>query len=105
MSGGSVAETQSSGATHGVTAGVTEALARFALSLKFEDLPAEVVTEAKRGILDFVGVAIIGSTQKSTQILHATCEPAAEAIASVLGTQALTNLGNAALVNAYSAHA
>ncbi|MBI2906359.1 MAG: MmgE/PrpD family protein [Chloroflexi bacterium] len=40
----------------------TRALARLAVETSFEDLPAPVVHEAKRAILDFIGIALAGCT-------------------------------------------
>ena len=47
---------------------VAEALARFAINLKYEDLPAEVVRTATRTILDTVGCAIGGYKAGPSQI-------------------------------------
>jgi 2-methylcitrate dehydratase PrpD len=41
---------------------ITRELARFAIGLKYEDIPADVVAKAKDCILDQLGVELIGST-------------------------------------------
>jgi len=43
--------------------GTTEALARLIAATNFEDLPAEVVSAAKVGILDGVANLLAGATQ------------------------------------------
>jgi 2-methylcitrate dehydratase PrpD len=40
---------------------ITRRLATFLSDLKFEDLPPEVVDQAKKCLLDFTGVAIAGT--------------------------------------------
>ena len=47
---------------------VAETLARYAINLKYEDLPQDVVRTAKRTILDTVGCAIGGYTAGPSQI-------------------------------------
>ena len=42
--------------------GLTREFSRFCSNLKFDDLPAEVIEEAKRGILDWLGCAIAATT-------------------------------------------
>ncbi|HEV7362091.1 MAG TPA: MmgE/PrpD family protein, partial [Mycobacterium sp.] len=45
--------------------GLTAALADFVAGLKFRDLPAEVVHEAKRALIDHVGVAAAAADHPS----------------------------------------
>jgi 2-methylcitrate dehydratase PrpD len=47
---------------------IAESLARFVKAYSFEDLPGDVVAQAKLSILDCIGVAIRGSMQESTRI-------------------------------------
>jgi 2-methylcitrate dehydratase len=47
---------------------VAETLARYAISLKYEELPEEIMRTAKRSILDTFGCAIGGSTARPSQI-------------------------------------
>ena len=47
---------------------VAETLARYAINLKYEDLPAEVIRVAKRTILDTIGCAIGGYSAGPSQI-------------------------------------
>ena len=49
-------------------AGIAETIARYAVDLRYEDLPADVVRTAKRTILDTIGCAIGGHAAKPSQI-------------------------------------
>jgi 2-methylcitrate dehydratase PrpD len=49
--------------------GVTKALGRFLAELKFEQLPDQVVHEARRGVLDWLGCALAGSGHATIGIL------------------------------------
>ena len=85
--------------------GITKKIADFTLNLKFEALPPEVITEAKNGILDTLGVALVGSTEEPTQILlRASTNSRDLGEATVLGTPTLATPTVAALINAYAAH-
>src|SRR4051812_11347409 len=58
----------SSAAGGGRSPSLAETLARYALGLKYEDLPDDVVRLAKRAILDTVGCAFGGYEAGPTQI-------------------------------------
>ena len=91
--------------TEQVAPGITQRLADFNLGLKYEDLPPEVITEAKNGILDTLGVALVGSTEEPTQILlRASTSSRDSGKATVLGARTLTTPTVAALINGYAAH-
>src|SRR5258708_3784361 len=85
---------------------ITHKLATFAIDTTFEDLPVEAVTQAKRAILDTLGVAIAGSTEPCARI-------AAEVVRAEQGRAEATVIGQgfaaparaAALVNGTSTHA
>jgi 2-methylcitrate dehydratase PrpD len=86
--------------------GATGKLSRFAASTRYDDLPTDVVTQAKRSILDTLGVAFAGSG------LGEDCDPiVAHAMASGSGGALLWASGkragaaSAALVNAVHARA
>src|SRR5215510_2392661 len=81
-------------------ASVSERLVDLALGIRFENLPAEVVREAGRRLLDALGVAIAGADGLTTQqvrkmILGLGGSPEA----SILGTKDSTSCEKAALVN------
>jgi 2-methylcitrate dehydratase PrpD len=81
-------------------------LASQAACLRFEDLPAEVVEAASQSLLDAIGVAIAGSREPLAMLLAAdACEDNAQPVATLLGRQTKTSLGQAAMVNGASAHA
>jgi len=80
--------------------GATEKLVDLARGIRFDDLPAEVVREAGRRLLDALGCMIAGShgaTTAAVRTVIADLGGAAES--SVLGTAARTSCDRAALVN------
>ncbi|MGH8811059.1 MAG: MmgE/PrpD family protein [Advenella sp.] len=84
----------------------TMALAAFASSLTFDQIPAELVDDVKLHLLDGIGVALYGSqlpwTQHVAQIAMAEgCTP----VATLLGDGRRTSALNAVLVNATAGHA
>ena len=84
----------------------TERLAQFASSLRFGDLPSEVVSKAKLCILDTLGCCVFGASLPSVQKLAAVV--AAEGCAhnaAVFGMPLRTSASLAALLNGTSAHA
>ncbi len=85
--------------------GITQRFADFSLNLKYEDLPPAAITEAKNGILDTLGVALVGSMEPSTRMLLKASTPSTNAGEStVWGTRTLTTPTVAALLNGYAAH-
>lgn len=86
--------------------GVSTALSRFLSALRFEDLPAAVVHEARRGMLDWVGCALAASRHPAIAILlDAFAATGSPAVAPVLG-QGGRRLGllDAAVVNGQMGH-
>jgi 2-methylcitrate dehydratase PrpD len=86
--------------------GATRRLAEFSSALRFEQLPAEVVSKAKLSILDTLGCCIFGASLPLMKKLAAMaadegCAPTATAF----GMPLRTNASMAALVNGASAHA
>jgi len=49
---------------------ISRQIAKFALNLKYEDLPDDVVNEVKRFLYDSVGCALGGYHTKDVNILH-----------------------------------
>jgi 2-methylcitrate dehydratase PrpD len=47
---------------------VTQALAEWAAGVRYDDLPAEVVTQAKRFLMDSVGCALGGAQQEDVRM-------------------------------------
>jgi 2-methylcitrate dehydratase PrpD len=84
----------------------TERLAAFVVETDFETLPAEVVTAAKRAILDTLGVTVAGSVEKGSRILLDSLPATSGAgAATVFGTGLRTTPPEAALANGALGHA
>lgn len=88
------------------SASLTGRIAKYCVDLKYEDLPPDVVAEAKKGILDTLGVTLIGSREEATRMMLAASGTAgAQGEATVIGTDVRAPAPVAALVNGYAAHA
>jgi len=86
--------------------GWTRRLSEFISGLKYEDLPPEVVVEAKLCILDWFGVALSGSKEPLIDILlQVVREEGGNPCASIVGKSDKLSLQQAALVNGTSSHA
>ena len=85
--------------------GVTRDLAGFVLETGFASLPPEVVKEAKRDVINVIGVALYASRDPSLGILLGLFDDeGGKERATVWGTPQRTTLQNAALANGYLAH-
>jgi 2-methylcitrate dehydratase PrpD len=84
----------------------TRDLAAFAASVRYEDLPAEVIERIKSSALDSIGCCLFGATLPWTQRVQAMVEEEGAApVASILGTGRKASVANAVLVNATAGHA
>ena len=89
-----------------IAQGVTQALAHRIATLRYEDLPADVIAIAKHCVLDWVAVAVQGALEPLATIL-------AEQVAAEGGSDRATLIGHsrrasprqAALVNGAASHA
>lgn len=80
-------------------------LAEWAGGLRYEDLPADVVHQAKRVILDYVAATIAGSTSGPARIVQQyLSETEGPGPATVIGTPLRLSAANAALANGTAAH-
>ena len=80
---------------------VTRTMAEWAVSVNFEDLPSEVVSEAKRFLMDSVGCALGGAQQHDVHIAREVlAECAGAGAATVLVTGERWDPVSAALLNA-----
>src|SRR4051812_43129072 len=80
--------------------GLTRRLAAFTAATRYEDLPPEAVSAVRRGILDWMGCALAGSSHPSVQILTGTLARLGSApVAGVLGQNLKLGLTEAALAN------
>jgi 2-methylcitrate dehydratase PrpD len=84
---------------------LTAQLVDWGASVRFDDLPDEVVHQAKRVILDYVAATLVGSTSTPARIVQryvAETEP--PGAATVLGSALRATAPSAALVNGTAAH-
>src|SRR5881409_3724060 len=80
---------------------VSERLVDLAREIRFDNLPAEVIREAGRRLLDALGCMIAGADGATTQQVRKTALALAGApVSSILGTEHFTSCEKAALVNA-----
>ena len=86
--------------------GATQALAEFATSIQYADIPAEVIQRMKTSFLDSVGCCLFGATLPWTQHVQAMIEEeGARGVASIFGGGVKTSVAGAVLVNATAGHA
>jgi 2-methylcitrate dehydratase PrpD len=101
------AQTKSSKATGAAIKGATDALTAFITKTTLTSMPPDVVQQAKRCLVDGVGVILAGSTVKGTEIVRdyvRTVGTKKEATAVGAGGF-MTSPAHAALINAASGHA
>jgi 2-methylcitrate dehydratase PrpD len=85
--------------------GVSREFSAFAAGLKFEDLPADVVHESLRGVLDWLGCAIAGSTHATvTRTLAGVTAMGSPERVPVIARGRKLGLMEAALVNGQMGH-
>jgi 2-methylcitrate dehydratase PrpD len=85
---------------------ITEKLAVYGLSTRFERLPAEVVDRAKRVIADEIGCMVLGSTiPPGIRMRSFVTSIGGVPEATIIGGGAKAPIGYAALANGTSAHA
>jgi 2-methylcitrate dehydratase PrpD len=85
--------------------GPTAALASFAATTEYGDLPAATIAQAKLSILDTIGCALLGSTLPWCRMLQdMVSDQGGHPLAAVWGTNDRTSSTQAALVNATAAH-
>jgi 2-methylcitrate dehydratase len=75
-------------------------LARFSMGLKFEELPKDVIQEAKRAVLDTIGCAIGGYSGDASRIIRdLSQELGGEKESTIIGSGMQTSCLNAILAN------
>src|ERR1700740_3307536 len=85
--------------------GLTAALADFAARMRFADLPDEVVHEAKRALVDHVGVAIAAAEHPALDaMLRVSRRMAGPGPHTVIGRAETVSMPYAALINGFAAH-
>jgi 2-methylcitrate dehydratase PrpD len=86
--------------------GLTKQLAQFTCQAKLDDFPSEVMTTAKGGILDCVGVMLAGSREPlATILVNLTQQLGGTPQSTVVGHAFKTSAPYAALVNGAMGHA
>jgi len=84
----------------------TRDLAAFSASLRFEDLPADVVARIKTSVLDSLGCCLFGATLPWTQKVAALAQQeGARETSSLIGYGRRSSASLAALVNGVAGHA
>lgn len=102
---GPAASQESSSAAQSPPPPVTQALARYVVNARFEDLPQAVRDEAARTLLNWVGSALGGSRHETVEIALTALAPfAGQAQASVLGRRERLDVMTTALLNGISSH-
>ena len=85
--------------------GLTREFSEFCSNLKFDDLPREVIEEAKRGILDWLGCAIAASDNpRIGSLIKTLTEFSSNSGATVIGQQNEFGPLEAALINGQMGH-
>lgn len=85
--------------------GPSESLADFVYHLSYESLPPEVVHQAKRCLLDYLGVALIGSTTETAEKARTFLSRfGSEGNNTVFGYGIKTEFFKATLINGITAH-
>ena len=86
-------------------ADVTRILARYVLSVRYDDLPEQVRKEARRTLLNWVGCAVGGSRHETVDVAIAALAPfSGPAQATVLGRRERLDILHASLINGISSH-
>jgi 2-methylcitrate dehydratase PrpD len=84
---------------------VTRTLARYVLSVRFDDLPEPVRKEARRTLLNWVGCAVGGSRHETVDVAIAALAPfSGPPQATVLGRRERLDILHASLMNGISSH-
>jgi 2-methylcitrate dehydratase PrpD len=85
--------------------GLTSSLAKYAATLQFADLPEAVVHEAKRALIDHIGVAVAASGEPSVDALvRVSARLAGSGSYTVIGRRETASMPYAALTNGFAAH-
>jgi 2-methylcitrate dehydratase PrpD len=88
--------------------GESEALATFAAGIRIDELPAEVVEQAVRCLVDWMGCTVAGSGLPESQRVRAGIAALdggdGTRTAAILGTRQRAAVGYAALANGFAAH-
>lgn len=90
---------------HAASVAVSRMLARYGVASRFETLPAPVIREAKRALVNWAGCAIGASAHSTVERAWQAMRPfSGVAQATLLGRRERTDILNAALVNGIASH-
>jgi 2-methylcitrate dehydratase PrpD len=95
----------------GAAGHVTDVLTGFTVRTRYEDFEPDVLDDARKALLDTVGVTLAGMAEPATGMVltastaGAACQAGTQGSASILGTTYQCTPMQAALVNGYAAHA
>ncbi len=79
---------------------ISRQMAEFAANLKYDDIPAEAIYEAKRFLLDSMGCALAAVHNEDMEMMYRFTEKLGGVPeATIIGTGDKTNASNAALMN------
>jgi 2-methylcitrate dehydratase PrpD len=84
--------------------GMTQALAEFVVNTGPRKIPEESLHAAKRCLLDWLGLALVGSGHRAVPMLLDVLGAGASGEAKVIGRPERLDLLNAAMIHAYMAH-
>ena len=80
---------------------LSERMARWAVDLKYEDLPKAVIHHVKRSLLDHMGVTVMGATSSLAQTVQTyLADIEGSGPVSVIGSDLMLSPLNAAFANA-----
>ncbi len=87
------------------TKGISEHLVDFLFNLDYSDLPSEVVHQAKRCLLDYLGVTLAGSaTETADKLKYFLSNFKEEAQCTVIGYKRKTDIFKSAMLNGITSH-
>ena len=84
--------------------GITQALAEFVVNTGSRSIPGECLHAAKRCLLDWLGLALVGSGHPAVHMLLDVLGAGAAGEAKVIGRPERLDLLNTAMIHAYMAH-
>ncbi|MCW5605304.1 MAG: MmgE/PrpD family protein, partial [Burkholderiales bacterium] len=87
------------------SAGMTATLAGYASSLKYEDIPQDVRQIARQGIIDWLGSALAGAGDRTTEIvIQQALEEGGFSQTSIVGRARKVSAIQSALINGVASH-
>src|SRR5258708_17660471 len=89
-----------------MTTAITRTLAEKALAFRLQKMPADVISVAKQCVLDWLGVTLVGKSEKLTASLASVLEAqGGNASVAIVGSHVRLPSFHAALLNGTASHA